>query len=621
MAEVTAGVAAGTSGEATAGTSGDPTAGTKDADVGGHQDASFDRYARMVRRALDVPVALVSLVEETRQVFVGAEGLLEPYATSRETPLSHSFCQYVVQDARPLVISDARLDERLHDNLAIRDLGVIAYAGFPLRDASGRTVGSLCAIDPEPRLWTQPELNALEDLAEACTAELVQRDLRTAAVARAHEAAATSMRSRLLLALSERLATTRTLAEVSVAVEKVAHEELGCLQAGMWLRQVTDPLHVSRAAPAAEGRPAETLTFVHNPVTDWAQATAHTTLAVGEDNPLGSALLRDGLLVFADRDAQNRAYPHLETAVQTGEARAYMPLVAAGHAYGALALVWPEAREFDDEDRVTIGSLMSYTAQAVQRALLLQERVDVAVTLQNAMLTRLPQPDHLELVARYRPAAAREQVGGDWYDAVVMPDGATTVMVGDVVGHDIDAAAVMGQLRAMLRAFAWTHAEPPARNVERLDRAALDLELEAMATLVVARIEQTDEDAARGLRTLRWTTAGHPPPMLLHPDGTVVLLGEDSEIDPMLGAAPERDRHDQTAVLPAGSTLLLYTDGLVERRGENLDRGLERARAAVARHGDRSAPELLDSILDELVGDAPGDDVALLAVRFHPEHG
>ena len=89
----------------------------------------------------------------------------------------------------------------------------------------------------------------------------------------------------------------------------------------------------------------------------------------------------------------------------------------------------------------------------------------------------------------------------------------------------------------------------------------------------------------------------------------------------MLGAAPELDRHDQIAVLPAGSTLLLYTDGLVERRGENLDQGLERARDAVARHGGRPVSELLDSILAELVGDAPSDDVALLAVRFHPEEG
>ena len=604
----------------TAGTTAGVTAGVT-ADGSGHGDASFDRYARMVRRALDVPVALVSLVEDARQVFVGADGLPEPHATVRHTPLSHSFCQYVVQDARPLVITDARLDVRLQDNPAIPDLDVVAYAGVPLRDAAGKAIGSLSAIDPEPRAWTDEELSALEDLAEACTAELVQRELRTSAVARAHEAAATSVRARLLLALSERLATTRTIAEVSVAVEQVAHAELGCLQAGMWLRQVADPMQISRAAPAAAGRPAESLTFVHNPVTDWPQATTHTTLTVGEDNPLGAALLRDELVVFGTRDEQNRAYPHLETAVQVGEARAFMPLVAAGYAYGALALVWPEARDFDDEDRVTIGSLMSYTAQAVQRALLLQERVDVAVTLQNAMLTRLPQPAHLELVARYRPAAAREQVGGDWYDAVQRPDGATTLMVGDVVGHDIDAAAVMGQLRAMLRAFAWAHHDPPARNVERLDRAALDLELEAMASLVLARIEQTDTEAAGSLRTLRWTTAGHPPPMLLRPDGTVELLGEESEIDPMLGAAPELDRHDQTAVLPAGSTLLLYTDGLVERRGESLDQGLERARDAVARHGSRPVSELLDSILAELVGDAPSDDVALLAVRFHPEEG
>ncbi|MGA9746365.1 MAG: GAF domain-containing protein, partial [Nocardioides sp.] len=143
----------------------------------GIADLSFDRYARMVRRTLGVPVALVSVVEEHRQVFPGAEGLPDPYQESRETPLSHSFCQYVVEDDRPLVITDARVDARLHDNLAIPDLGVIAYAGWPLVDPDGRTIGSLCAIDSEPHPWTKSELDALADLAAACSAELAQRVL------------------------------------------------------------------------------------------------------------------------------------------------------------------------------------------------------------------------------------------------------------------------------------------------------------------------------------------------------------------------------------------------------------------------------------------------------------
>lgn len=137
-------------------------------------DRSFDHYARLVRRFLRVPTALVSLVEPRRQVFVGAVGLTEPYATTRQTPLSHSFCQYVVEDSQPLVITDARCDTRLGNNPAIEELGVIAYAGWPLLDAQGRTIGSLCATDSQPRAWTDEDLDVLQDLALACSSELQQ---------------------------------------------------------------------------------------------------------------------------------------------------------------------------------------------------------------------------------------------------------------------------------------------------------------------------------------------------------------------------------------------------------------------------------------------------------------
>lgn len=138
-------------------------------------DPGMDRFARLVCRLLRVPVSLVSLLETDRQVFPGMVGLAEPWATRRETPLSHSFCQHVVVDGRPLVLEDTRLNPRTCFSLAIPDLGVVAYAGLPLTDADGHVLGSLCAIDHEPRKWTTGELQDLEDLTAACSVELRMR--------------------------------------------------------------------------------------------------------------------------------------------------------------------------------------------------------------------------------------------------------------------------------------------------------------------------------------------------------------------------------------------------------------------------------------------------------------
>jgi GAF domain-containing protein len=132
----------------------------------------FDWFARTVARQLHVPVALVSLVDVAGQVFPGAFGLPEPWAGERATPLSHSFCQHVVTSGGPLVVPNANDDSLVADNLAIMDLGVIAYAGVPLRAGTGLTVGSVCAIDHRPRQWTDTELGDLAAIAAECSAEL-----------------------------------------------------------------------------------------------------------------------------------------------------------------------------------------------------------------------------------------------------------------------------------------------------------------------------------------------------------------------------------------------------------------------------------------------------------------
>ncbi len=142
--------------------------GLLDSDV----DPAFDRHARLAAQVLNAPVALVSLVDADRQVFAGCVGLAEPWAEQRETPLSHSFCQHAVAAREPLLVTDARRDPVLHANLAIRDLGVIAYAGIPLIDPVGQALGTLCAIDHRPRAWTEEQVASLRDLAAAATDEI-----------------------------------------------------------------------------------------------------------------------------------------------------------------------------------------------------------------------------------------------------------------------------------------------------------------------------------------------------------------------------------------------------------------------------------------------------------------
>ncbi|SFJ34378.1 Stage II sporulation protein E (SpoIIE) [Nocardioides psychrotolerans] len=231
------------------------------------------------------------------------------------------------------------------------------------------------------------------------------------------------------------------------------------------------------------------------------------------------------------------------------------------------------------------------------------------------MLTSLPEPPHLDLAARYRPAGAREQVGGDWYEAVVTRAGWTDLMIGDVIGHDIEAAAVMGQLRSMLRMASWMSSGAPSHDLQRLDLAMRDLGLETIASAVLAHVEAI-EVVGRATWQLRWSNAGHLPPLLVDPDGTARFLESSTGTSPLLGVAPETVRHDDDVRLAAGSLLLLFTDGLVERRGESLDTGLARLRELVSRTPIGDVDAFLDRLLAELGGDHLEDDVALLAVRF-----
>lgn len=241
----------------------------------------------------------------------------------------------------------------------------------------------------------------------------------------------------------------------------------------------------------------------------------------------------------------------------------------------------------------------------------------VAVTLQRSLLTFPPELDHLEIEVRYRPSAAHAQVGGDWYDGFVQPDGATVVVVGDVVGHDIEAAAAMGQIRNMVRAIGYSRQGAPASVLAAVDAAMSGLHVTSMATAVVARVEQSDDERRRGVRRLRWSNAGHLPPLLVRPDGTVRPLSTTPDL--LLGVRPGSPRHDHEVVLEPGSTLLLFTDGLIERRNQSMKVSIDALVERLGRLGGLPLAELCDTLLAQCLSPSPEDDVAILTLRTHPE--
>jgi len=210
------------------------------------------------------------------------------------------------------------------------------------------------------------------------------------------------------------------------------------------------------------------------------------------------------------------------------------------------------------------------------------------------------------------------QVGGDWYDAFVQPSGSTVLVIGDVVGHDTEAAAAMGQLRGLLRGIAYRDGVGPAQVLSDLDAAVEGLGMRTMATAAVAQVEQTREQRDAGLTTLRWSNAGHPPPLVLHTDGRVEALAADRP-DLMLGVDPATSRSESVLTVCRGTTLLLYTDGLVEGRDLPLDDGIARLRDALADLGDQPLEQLCDAVIERLRPERLQDDIALVAIRLHPQ--
>ncbi|WP_165978209.1 SpoIIE family protein phosphatase [Actinomadura darangshiensis] len=342
-------------------------------------------------------------------------------------------------------------------------------------------------------------------------------------------------------------------------------------------------------------------------------------------------VLRGGTAVVVSGEADVRSDEPLDAAqrelfqVMDAQSAIIAPLAARGETYGALTLGYSRpGHGYGPDDRLVVEDVARRTGLVLANTRLYAEQRDTAEAMQRNLLTPLPQPGDLRLEARYVPAAQVSWVGGDWYDAFALPDGAIGVVIGDIVGHDLQAAARMAQVRNMLRALAWdmaapsstpppsaepSSAAPPSGVLARLDGVMAAVSDADLATAVFGRVEE----AADGRWHLRWCNAGHPPPLLITGDGGTHFLDEHGMLlgDPDLTG----NRPDGARVLPPLSTLLLYTDGLIETRDTDLSDRL----TSLRRHGSHLAqlplPDLCDQIL-ERIEPSGEDDVALLALRI-----
>ncbi|MFJ8601475.1 PP2C family protein-serine/threonine phosphatase [Streptomyces shenzhenensis] len=287
-----------------------------------------------------------------------------------------------------------------------------------------------------------------------------------------------------------------------------------------------------------------------------------------------------------------------------------VPMRVRRQQLGALTFVRRAASApFDEQEQALAADLGHRAALALDNARLYALQQHTAEQLQLSLLPDLTGLAHLQLAARYLAARERAEVGGDWYDAFPLPDGSAILAIGDVVGHDLAAAVRMGQLRNMLRALAYDSGDDPAGVMRRLDAVMQGLTSIELVTAVIARVETP----AGGPWRLTWTNAGHLPPLLAQPDGRTLLLEEGHA--PVLGVDPALARGTATVVLPPGATLLLYTDGLIERPGEDIGHGLTRLRQHAAALAREPLAVFRDELLTRLTDDQH-DDVAVLALRI-----
>ncbi|MES4891868.1 SpoIIE family protein phosphatase [Streptomyces sp. NPDC096012] len=331
-----------------------------------------------------------------------------------------------------------------------------------------------------------------------------------------------------------------------------------------------------------------------------------TGLPLTERTP-GAQALSSGVPAFFESRAElERLYPGRHDTPDGYAAWAYLPLIASGRPVGTCVLAYAEPHPFPADERVVLTSLGGLIAQALARALLYDAKHRLAQGLQQALLPRsLVPPPGLDAAARYLPATHGMEIGGDFYDLVPTRPLAAAV-IGDVQGHNVTAAGLMGQIRTGVRAYS-TVGQAPHEVMGSTNRLLIDLGAELFASCLYLRL-----DPGRGHAVM--ARAGHPPPLLRRPDGRVRVL--DLAGGPLLGIDPAAVYPTTEVSLAPGSVLVLYTDGLVESPGIDIEDALVELGGLLSEVGNQPLEGLADEILRHSAAARERlDDVAMLLLR------
>ncbi len=535
--------------------------------------ALLDRIAEILRSDT---AAILMLEPDGRMLYArAAKGLEEEVEQGTRLPVGRGFAGRIVAERRPIVIPDVDHADIL--NPILRKKGIRSLLGVPLL-VEGRPLGVLHVGSLTPREFTAEDQ------------ELLQLAGDRAALAIDHAQLYSQERNaRLRLEELQRVtdATLAFLSEDDLLTELL--ERLSALLK-------SDTAAILMLEPSGDRLRARAAIGIEEEVEQG------VTIPVGRGFA-GRIAAERRPIVVPDVDHADILNPILrEKGIRS---LLGVPLLVEGRVIGVLHVGTLTFREFTADDKELLQLAAERAAPAILNAQLFEQR-RVAEVLQRTLLpAELPTIAGLEVASRYLPAESTG-LGGDWYDVFELPESRIAIVVGDVVGHGIHAAAVMAQLRTALRAYA-AEGHEPAAVVQLVDRLMWQLGPTEMTTLAYLVLDPLEE-------TLEVVSAGHLPPLLIDPAGEPGYLTVEGALP--LGTSQTEVYGSHVVPFPSGTAVVLFTDGLVERRGEPIDIGLDRLRDIGA--GSEDVEQLCTTALEALVPHAPADDVAIVVARMPP---